>query len=67
MKARRALGLFVLIGLFALAAVAALAFNFALADGTTLVGLAKIDGDKMAGQWDHPEGSSAPWTFERKK
>jgi hypothetical protein len=46
---------------------ATMTFNFALTDGTTLVGLVKIDGDKMTGQWDHPDGESAPWTFERKK
>jgi RNase P/RNase MRP subunit p29 len=46
---------------------AAMTFNFALSDGTTLVGILKIDGDKISGQWDHPEGDSAPWTFARKK
>jgi len=46
---------------------ATLIFNFAITDGTVLTGLIKVDGDKMTGQWEQPEGSGAPWTFERKK
>ncbi len=44
-----------------------LSFNFALADGTLMTAKLKIDGDKLAGTWEHPEGSGGSMTFERKK
>ena len=27
----------------------------------------KVDGDKLTGTWEHPEGSGGSMTFERKK
>jgi hypothetical protein len=44
-----------------------LSFNFPLADGTPMIAKLKVDGDKMAGTWEHPEGSSGIMTLERKK
>lgn len=44
-----------------------LSFNFPLADGTLMAAKLKIDGDKLSGTWEHPEGSGGSMTFERKK
>lgn len=45
----------------------ALTFGFALTDGTAMKMTLKVTGDKMAGQWQHPEGDAGAITFERKK
>jgi hypothetical protein len=44
-----------------------LSFNFPLADGTLMIAKLKVDGDKLSGTWEHPEGSGGSMTFERKK
>ena len=44
-----------------------LSFNFALADGTAMQAKLKVDGDKLAGTWGHPQGDVGTMTFERKK
>lgn len=44
-----------------------LTFGFALTDGTAMKMKLKVTGDKMAGEWQHPEGSAGAITFERKK
>jgi aminopeptidase N len=44
-----------------------LTFNFVLADGTAMIAKLKVDGDKLAGTWGHPEGAAGTMTFERKK
>jgi hypothetical protein len=46
---------------------AKLTFNFPLADGAIVVCELKIDGDKMTGQWVHPEGDTGAIEFARKK
>ena len=43
-----------------------LTFGFALTDGTAMKMRLTITGDKMAGEWQHPEGSAGAITFERK-
>jgi hypothetical protein len=44
-----------------------LSFTFALTDGAQLTMKLKVTGDKMAGEWVHPDGSVGAITFERKK
>lgn len=43
-----------------------LTFGFALTDGTAMKMRLTITGDKMAGEWQHPEGSAGAIAFERK-
>lgn len=43
-----------------------LTFGFSLTDGTAMKMRLKITGDKMAGEWQHPDGSAGAITFERK-
>ena len=45
----------------------ALTFTFPLTDGAIITCKLKMDGDKMTGQWEHPEGSMGAITFEKKK
>jgi len=45
----------------------ALTCTFPLIDGTIITCRMKIAGDKITGGWEHPEGSSAPLEFDRKK
>jgi hypothetical protein len=45
----------------------ALTFKFFLSDGTEMVMTLKVTGEKMAGQWLHPEGSAGAITFEKQK
>jgi hypothetical protein len=42
-------------------------FTFPLVDETIIICRMKIAGDKITGGWEHPEGSSAPLEFARKK
>jgi aminopeptidase N len=42
-------------------------FNFSLVDGTAMQAKLKVDGDKLAGTWGHPQGDVGTMTFERKK
>ncbi len=42
-------------------------FTFAIADGNIIDNRLTIAGDRMTGEWVHPEGDSAPFEFERKK
>ena len=44
-----------------------LTFGFSLTDGTAMTMTLKVTGEKMAGEWRHPEGDSGAITFERKK
>jgi hypothetical protein len=44
-----------------------LTFGFALTDGTPMRMTLKVTGDRMAGEWQHPEGDAGAITFERKK
>jgi hypothetical protein len=44
-----------------------LTFGFSLTDGTPMKMRLKVAGDKMAGEWQHPEGDAGAITFERKK
>ena len=44
----------------------ALTFSFSLTDGTDMTMSLKLTGDKMAGEWHHPEGSAGGVTLERK-
>jgi aminopeptidase N len=44
-----------------------LTFNFSLVDGTAMQAKLKVDGDKLAGTWGHPQGDVGTMTFERKK
>jgi hypothetical protein len=44
-----------------------LTFGFALTDGTAMKMKLKIAGDRMAGEWQHPEGDIGAITLERKK
>ena len=41
--------------------------NFALIDGTVIGLRLKLEGDKLKGQWEHPEGDVGTLEFERKK
>ena len=43
-----------------------LTIGFALTDGTAMKMTLKIAGDKMAGEWQHPEGDVGAITLERK-
>ena len=45
----------------------ALAFTFPLVDGTIITCRMKIAGDKITGQWEHPEGDIGALEFARKK
>jgi hypothetical protein len=40
-------------------------FGFALTDGTAMNLTLKVGGDKMAGEWRHPEGGAGAITLER--
>ena len=44
-----------------------LTFGFSLTDGTAMTMKLKVTGDKMAGEWHHPEGDAGAITLERKK
>jgi hypothetical protein len=44
-----------------------LTFGFALTDGTPMRMKLKVTGDKMAGEWQHPEGDAGAIVFERRK
>lgn len=44
-----------------------LTFAFSLTDGTPMKMVLKVTGDKMAGEWQHPEGDAGAIVFERKK
>ena len=44
-----------------------LTLNFPLADGTTILCRLKVAGDKITGQWGHPEGDVGDLEFARKK
>lgn len=44
-----------------------LTFGFSLADGVPMKMKLIVTDDKMAGEWQHPEGESGAITFERKK
>jgi hypothetical protein len=44
-----------------------LTFGFSLTDGTAMTMKLKVAGDKMAGEWQHPEGDAGAIIFERKK
>jgi hypothetical protein len=44
-----------------------LTFGFSLTDGTPMKMRLTVAGDKMAGEWQHPEGNAGAVTFERKK
>jgi hypothetical protein len=44
-----------------------LTFGFSLADGAAMKMKLKIAGDRMAGEWQHPEGDIGAITLERKK
>ena len=44
-----------------------LSFLFTLTDGTVLTMRLVLDGDKLTGQWEHPEGGVGAIIFERKK
>lgn len=43
-----------------------LTFGFSLTDGTAMKMKLKIAGDKMSGEWQHPEGDAGAITLERK-
>ena len=45
----------------------ALAFGFTLTDGTQMRMKLKVTGDRMAGEWQTPDGEAGAITFERKK
>jgi hypothetical protein len=42
-------------------------FQFPLFDGTPITVKLTLDGDKMTGAWEHPEGSMGTIELERKK
>ena len=44
-----------------------LTFGFSLTEGAQMTMKLKVTGDKMAGEWHHPEGDAGAVTFERKK
>jgi hypothetical protein len=44
-----------------------LTFTFPLVSGAIITCKLTIDGDKMTGQWEHPEGNMGALTFERKR
>jgi len=44
-----------------------LTLNFPLVDGTTILCRLKVAGDKITGQWGHPEGDVGDFEFTRKK
>jgi hypothetical protein len=44
-----------------------LTFGFSLTDGTAMTMKLKVTGEKMAGEWHHPEGDAGAIVFERKK
>jgi hypothetical protein len=44
-----------------------LTFGFSLTDGTAMTMTLKVTGEKMAGEWHHPEGDAGAIVFERKK
>lgn len=44
-----------------------LSFNFSLADGNLITIKLTVAGDKMTGQWEHPEGSTGTIELIRKK
>jgi hypothetical protein len=45
----------------------ALTLTFPLADGAQITFRLKVAGDKMTGQWEHPQGASGVLDFTRKK
>jgi Zn/Cd-binding protein ZinT len=45
----------------------AMTFIFPLVDGTVITCRMKIAGDKITGQWEHPEGSAGVLEFSLKK
>jgi len=42
-------------------------FQFPLVDGATVTNTVKMEGEKLTGSWEHPEGSTGAFVFERKK
>jgi hypothetical protein len=44
-----------------------LTLGFSLTDGTPMTMTLKVTGDRMAGEWRHPEGEAGAIVFERKK
>jgi hypothetical protein len=44
-----------------------LTFGFSLNDGAQMTMTLKVAGDKMAGEWRHPEGDVGAIIFERKR
>ena len=44
-----------------------LAFQFSLTDGAVLTMKLKLTGDRLAGQWDHPDGSVGAIAFVKRK
>ena len=44
-----------------------LTFGFSLTDGTAMTMKLKVTGEKMAGEWQHPEGEAGAITLERMK
>jgi len=45
----------------------AISFKFPLVDGTMISVKLTLDGDKMTGAWEHPEGGSGAIELEKKK
>jgi hypothetical protein len=45
----------------------ALTLTFPLADGALITCRLKVAGDKMTGQWEHPQGATGLFDFTRKK
>jgi hypothetical protein len=45
----------------------ALTLTFPLADGALITCRLKVAGDKMTGQWEHPQGATGTLDFTRKK
>ena len=44
-----------------------LTLTFPLADGALITCRLKVAGDKMTGQWEHPQGATGLFDFTRKK
>jgi hypothetical protein len=44
-----------------------LKFGFTLTDGSLMTMTLTLSGDKMAGEWETPDGETGAITFERKK
>jgi hypothetical protein len=44
-----------------------LTFHFSLTDGSAMIMRLKVAGDKMTGQWEHPDGTVGAITLQRSK